>query len=84
MDVLLNKGFILNCKIIRAKGRELWGYTMQHKGTKSIETDRLLLRPFVIEDAKAMFENWAADSEVTRYLMWQPHKDILPAEYNQS
>lgn len=49
---------------------------MKHLGTQRIETDRLILRKFVIEDAKAMYENWASDEEVTKYLMWPAHSDI--------
>lgn len=49
---------------------------MEHKGTINIETDRLLLRRFVIEDAFAMFKTWANDSDVTTYLTWQPHGNI--------
>ena len=47
---------------------------MRHAGTRRLETKRLILRRFVMEDARAMFENWAADQEVTRYLTWPPHK----------
>ena len=46
---------------------------MDHKGTKTIETERLILRKFSPDDAGAMFNNWANDPEVTRYLTWQPH-----------
>lgn len=46
---------------------------MKHCGTQRLETDRLILRRFVNEDAAAMYKNWASDSEVTKYLMWQPH-----------
>ncbi len=46
---------------------------MQNQGTKTIETHRLILRPFRVEDAPAMFRNWAHDSAVTEYLTWQPH-----------
>lgn len=49
---------------------------MVHKGTKTLEINRLLLRPFVLADAEAMFKNWANDSEVTKYLMWKPHGTI--------
>ena len=48
---------------------------MEHLGTKTIETERLILRRFAIEDAPAMFANWASDPEVTKYLTWQPHKN---------
>jgi ribosomal-protein-alanine N-acetyltransferase len=32
------------------------GVQMKHLGTKKLETDRLVLRRFVIEDADAMFK----------------------------
>ena len=38
--------------------------------TKRIETDRLILRPFRIEDAHDMYVNYASDPEVTKYLRW--------------
>ena len=44
-------------------------------GTQRLETPRLLLRPFPLEDAPAMFSNWANDPEVTRYLTWPTHTD---------
>ena len=46
---------------------------MQNKGTKTMETHRLILRPFREGDAPAMFRNWAHDSVVTEYLTWEPH-----------
>ena len=46
---------------------------MQNKGTKTIETHRLILRPFRVEDAPAMFRNWAHDATVTEFLTWPPH-----------
>ena len=49
---------------------------LNHKGTKTIETDRLILRPFTMEDAEPMFRNWASDDEVTRYLSWQSHRTV--------
>lgn len=42
----------------------------------TLETERLLLRPFRTEDAEDMFYGWASDSEVTKYLTWNTHKDI--------
>lgn len=45
-------------------------------GTENLETKRLLLRPFVFEDAKAIYETYATDERVTRYLTWTPHPNI--------
>ena len=49
---------------------------MIHKGTVRLETDRLILRRFTVDDAQAMYDNWASDPEVTRYLSWHPHRDV--------
>ena len=49
---------------------------MKNCGTQRIETDRLILRRYVIEDADAMYKNWASDSEVTKFLTWQPHPSV--------
>ena len=46
---------------------------MKHCGTRVLKTDRLILRRYEIGDAAAMYKNWASDSEVTKYLMWQTH-----------
>lgn len=48
---------------------------MKHCGTQRLETDRLILRRYEIEDAAAMFENWASDPEVTKFLMWKTHSN---------
>ncbi len=42
----------------------------------TLETERLILRPFKVEDAEAMFHGWASDTEVTRYLTWKTHESI--------
>ena len=47
---------------------------MKHLGTKTLETPRLLLRRFTLEDAQPMFENWASDPEVTKYMTWPAHE----------
>ena len=46
---------------------------MKHCGTQRLETERLILRRFVIEDSAAMYKNWASDEEVSKYLMWPTH-----------
>ena len=49
---------------------------LNHKGTKTIATPRLLLRPFIIEDAPDMYENWASDPRVAKYVSWKPHASL--------
>lgn len=41
-----------------------------------LRTVRLLLRTPVIDDAEAIFDEYAADPEVTRYLTWPPHEHL--------
>ncbi len=41
-----------------------------------IESIDILLRPFTLNDAEAMYNNWASDSEVAKYLSWDAHKNI--------
>ena len=49
---------------------------LTHKGTQTIVTERLVLRRFRQEDAQAMFDNWASDDEVTKYLTWPTHTNV--------
>ena len=46
---------------------------MRNLGTVQLETPRLILRRFTVEDAQAMFTNWASDPEITRWMRWAPH-----------
>ena len=46
------------------------------KPPERFETSRLTLRAPVIEDADSIFNNYAADRLVTRYLTWPPHETI--------
>ena len=48
---------------------------MNSIGTKHLETDRLILRKFTGNDYKGMYDNWASDEEVTKYVSFNPHKD---------
>lgn len=47
---------------------------LTHKGTQTIKTERLILRRYEISDAEMMYENWACDARVTKFLTWEPHK----------
>lgn len=42
-------------------------------GTKSIETERLILRKFKESDGDSMYRNWASSEAVTRYVTWSTH-----------
>jgi [ribosomal protein S5]-alanine N-acetyltransferase len=44
-----------------------------------LETERLLLRKMRLDDAEAMFA-YASDPEVTRYVLWEPHRSIEDSE----
>lgn len=48
---------------------------MQHQGTITLTTDRLVLRRFTVEDADDMYRNWASEDEVTKFLTWPTHSD---------
>ena len=50
------------------------------KAPEMILTERLLLRRSRQEDAPAIFEGYARDPEVTRYLTWKPNKNIQETE----
>ena len=54
---------------------------MNHLGTQRIETERLILRPFRLEDAGAAYRNWTGDPEVTKYLTWPTHADPSVTEH---
>jgi RimJ/RimL family protein N-acetyltransferase len=43
---------------------------------ETIRTGRLVLRRPVDADAPAIFDGYAQDPEVVRYLMWRPHTSI--------
>ncbi len=47
---------------------------LTHKGTQTLHTQRLTLRRFTPDDAQVMFDTWANDERVTRFLTWCPHK----------
>ena len=54
---------------------------LTHKGTQTIKTERLILRRFTLEDAKPMFETWANDERVTKFMTWSPHGTLDVTEY---
>ncbi len=47
---------------------------MKHLGTKTLSTNRLVLKKFDITMASQMFNNWSSSNKVTKYLTWHAHK----------
>lgn len=46
------------------------------KGPRTIETERLLIRKPIGADAQPIFERYASDPAVTRYLSWPTHRTV--------
>jgi len=46
------------------------------KGPRTIKTGRLLIRKPTIHDAQIIFERYAGDPEVTRYMSWATHRSV--------
>ena len=47
---------------------------------REFRTQRLILRPPRMEDAPAIFQSYASDPEVTRYLTWPPYENVEDLE----
>lgn len=47
---------------------------MKHCGTQELETGRLLLRRLSIDDSEMMYNNWASDPQVARFVRWDAHR----------
>jgi len=46
----------------------------------TFHTARLILRPIAQSDAVAIFDAYAQDPEVTRFLTWRPHTEIAQTD----
>lgn len=49
---------------------------LNHTGTVTLETPRLTLRRVAVDDAEHMYNNWAGDDEVTKFLRWDTHPNV--------
>jgi [ribosomal protein S5]-alanine N-acetyltransferase len=49
---------------------------MNHKGTVMLETERLILRRFTMEDLEQMFNNCWSDFEVWKWTSYKPMKSV--------
>lgn len=47
-----------------------------HKVPSLLKTERLLLRAIKRTDAQDIYDNWASDPEVTKYLTWNAHDNV--------
>ncbi len=52
-----------------------------HKGTQTIETERLILRKAQDGDGEFMYHNWASDAEVTKFMSWPVHESAAVSQY---
>ena len=48
---------------------------LNHLGTNTIKTERLILRQFQLRDNADMFQ-WASNPDVVKFLSYEPHKTI--------
>ena len=49
---------------------------IKNQGTKKLETERLILRKFENNDAESFYSNVGSDEEVTKFVVWNKHKDL--------
>lgn len=49
---------------------------LNHKGTITLYTERLVLRPFKDSDVNEMYDNWCSDESVAKYTTWYAHKSV--------
>lgn len=66
----ISKQSIRNIQIIR---KDLF---IKDLGTKTLETERLILRKFTLDDSEAVFNNWGSVINVTKYVSFTPHKKV--------
>ena len=56
------------------------GLVLDMKPPELFETERLQLRPPAVSDAEAIFQGYAQDAVVSRYMTWHPHTAIQETE----
>ncbi len=61
-----------NRKLIKKRS----GKMIHHCGTVEINTERLKLRAFRIEDAEDIYHGWTSDESVAKYTSWYAHSSI--------
>ena len=46
------------------------------KPASTWKTNRLFARPAAVGDAQVLFDHYASDAAVARYMTWRPHQDV--------
>ncbi|MDY6065485.1 MAG: GNAT family N-acetyltransferase [Finegoldia sp.] len=54
---------------------------MNHKSSLTLESQRLILRKFKVDDIEAAYKNWMSSEKVCKFLTWGPYDDISKVEY---
>lgn len=49
---------------------------MKATGTRTIKTERLILRKFTMADVDEVYRNWTSNEKVTPYVTWSTHKNV--------
>ena len=49
---------------------------MKFLGSKTLETERLILRKIKIEDAQIAYNNWCNSNIVDKYVLWKKHSSV--------
>ena len=49
---------------------------MKHIGTKTLETERLILRKVTKDDAKEAYDSWCSREIVSKYCMFKTHENV--------
>ena len=44
--------------------------------TPTLETKRILIRPLKISDTETVYQNWASDPEVAKFVRWNVHQSV--------
>ena len=53
---------------------------LELKKISKLEGETILLRPFCLEDAKSVFNNWGKDPVATKYMLWKNYETIEDAK----
>lgn len=44
--------------------------------TPVLESERIILRPLVVDDAEHIYQSWTSDPEVAKYMIWELHASV--------